>query len=101
MHIRTDVVTCNIPLLLSRSSMKKAEIIIDLNNDTAIIFGKRVKLGVTTMGHYTLPIFYPPTNKRIELVLVNSIDSPNRKNVDFKLHKQFALPSSEKLKKNT
>jgi hypothetical protein len=33
--IRSDVVECKIPLLLSKETMKKAQMIIDLNDDTA------------------------------------------------------------------
>lgn len=54
--IRTDVVNSDIPLLLSRSSMKKAKIKMDLENDTAIILGKEVALNLTSSGHYCIPI---------------------------------------------
>ena len=40
MTIQTDVVAADIPLLLSRKSMKTAEIKIDLTSDTATILVK-------------------------------------------------------------
>ena len=38
--IKTDVVESDIPLLLSRTAMKKAAIKLDLETDTAVIMGK-------------------------------------------------------------
>ena len=54
-NIETDVVDCGIPLLLSKKSMKRAKIKIDLENDTAVIFGRRLKLACTSSGHYSKP----------------------------------------------
>ena len=48
-----NVVTSNIPLLLRRSSIKKAGMIIDFSCDQATIFGKQVHLETTSMGQYT------------------------------------------------
>ena len=69
--IKTDVVNCNIPLLLSKSSMKRAGMVIDMNDDTVTVFGKRVSLSSTSMGHYVIPIHFPVTPARIESVLIN------------------------------
>ena len=54
--IKTDVVESDIPLLLSRTAMKKAAIKMDLENDTATIMLKEVALNLTTSGHYCIPI---------------------------------------------
>ena len=54
--INTDVVESDIPLLLSRTAMKKAAVKMDLENDTATIMGKEVALNLTTSGHYCIPI---------------------------------------------
>ena len=54
--IQTDVIAADIPLLLSRKSMKTAGVKIDLTNDTANIFGKSVMLNTTSSGHYCVPI---------------------------------------------
>ena len=53
--IKTDVVESDIPLLLSRTAMKKAAIKMDLKNDTATIMGKGVALISTTPCHYCNP----------------------------------------------
>ena len=49
-RIRTDVVGSDIPLLLSRSAMITAGVKMDMENDTANIFGKVVALNLTTSG---------------------------------------------------
>ena len=54
--IKTDVVELDIPLLLSRTAMKKAAIKMDLENDPASIMGKEIALNLTTSGHYCIPI---------------------------------------------
>lgn len=54
--ISTDVVKCNIPLLLSKSAMRRAKMTIDFEHDLITIMGKTVKLDCTTSGHYRLPI---------------------------------------------
>lgn len=96
--IKTDIVDCCIPLLLSRSSMKTAGMIIDLKSDTVMVFGKTVKLGTTSMGHITLPIIHPPTVRRIECTLLCNTDGVNKKSLALKLHKQFAHPSADRLR---
>ena len=55
--IQTDVIAADIPLLLSRKSMKTAGVNIDLTNDTANIFGKSVMLNTTSSGHYCVRIY--------------------------------------------
>ena len=54
--IRTDVVGSDITLLLSRSAMKTGGVKMDMENDTANIFGKDVFLNLTTSGHYCIPV---------------------------------------------
>ena len=95
-RIRSDVVTCNVPLLLSRQSMRKAGMVINTGNDSATVFGKELKLSSTSNGHYTLPIYRALTEATIEHVLMSS-DIVNNEKKALKLHRQFAHPSSEKL----
>ena len=54
--IKTGVVESDIPLLLSRTAMKKSAIKMDLQNDTATIMGKDEALNLTTSGYYCIPI---------------------------------------------
>jgi hypothetical protein len=96
-NIRSDVVDCDIPLLLSKASMKKAGMVIDMVSDTVQVFGKRLKLGSTSIGHYILPIYHPPTKERIEHILISGAEKNNSKLIALKLHRQFAHPSTVKL----
>ena len=52
--IKAEVVKANIPLLLSKESLKRADTVLDLKNDTAEMFGKPVKF--TSSGHYCIDI---------------------------------------------
>ena len=52
MLLRTDVVDTDIPLLLSKEAIKEAGMVIDLINDSAIVFGQEVPLDTTSAGHY-------------------------------------------------
>ena len=54
--ITTDVVECSIPLLLSKQSMKHAQMILHFGNDTVMIGKKSNALKCSTSGHYMLPI---------------------------------------------
>ena len=53
--LKTDVVKSEIPLLLSKESMKAAESKIDFVNDRINISGKDIHLHFTTSGHYAIP----------------------------------------------
>ena len=45
--LNTDIVASDIPLLLSRKSMKKANMTLDFKNDHAVIFDQSIQLIVT------------------------------------------------------
>ena len=96
--IKTDVVKCNIPLLLSKASMKNADMIMNMKTDTVSVFGKTIKLNTTSLGHYVLPIYRCPSPKLINDVLMAS-SSSDHKQIASKLHRQFAHPSAERLSK--
>ena len=95
---KTDVVTSDIPLLLSLETMKKAGVKLDLVNDSAEIFGKHIPLNHTESGHYCIPL-----NKDtlpIETVWAvdsNSMDNATRYKTLLKLHNQFAHSPASKL----
>ena len=54
--LTTDVVDNNIPLLLSRRSMKRTGMVLDFKNDIVRINNRAMKLKVTNTGHYALPL---------------------------------------------
>ena len=104
--IETDVVKSEIPLLLSKNSMKKANTRIDFANDKVNIFGKDIDLQFTSSGHdaVTLSDSCKDLEADIEetqvtevLLTINNIDrkSKNEKQqIAIKLHKQFGHPRS-------
>lgn len=56
-HIETEtVVPDEISLLLSKASMKRAGTVLDMENDSAVMFNKPVKLDFTSSGHYCVNI---------------------------------------------
>ena len=50
------VVSCNIPLLLSRTSLKTARAKLDFQNDMLSIFNEAVPLITSESGQYGLPL---------------------------------------------
>ena len=97
--INTDVVESDIPLLLSRTAMKKAAVKMDLENDTATIMGKEVALNLTTSGHYCIPIDKSeevPVEK-VCAVHLDSLNNQDRIKTLVKLHRQFAHPPKNRL----
>ena len=49
--IEANVVNNDIPLLLSRDSMKRANMIVNFNTDKAVLFGEEVSLHSTKCEH--------------------------------------------------
>ena len=98
--IKTDVVGSDIPLLLSRTAMKRAGVKMDLENDSATIFGKDIALNLTTSGHYCIPIDRTE-NIAVEEVFSVKLEEMGRQDkvkTLLKLHRQFAHPRPRKLK---
>ena len=71
--LECDVIKDDIPLLLSRFTMKKAKSILDTKNDTIKMLGEEIKLINTTSGHYAVPlcpsrnIFKPTVTTKSEI----------------------------------
>ena len=104
--LNTDIVASDIPLLLSRKSMKKANMTLDFKNDHAVIFDQSIQLIVTKWGHYAIPIKPYKTilnnvtsGVNINVTLVVTVNNKSKNDIAIKLHQQFAHPSSEKLLK--
>ena len=102
-HVRviTDVVDSNIPLLLSRVAMKRCKLKLDLEHDQATIFGKKVNLSVSNTGHYLIKLIedFVESDQTVCAVQLNTMPGPERQKTISKLHRQFAHPSAEKLKR--
>ena len=95
-RIRTDVVNADIPLLLSKEAMKKAEVKLDLVSDTAEIFGKEISLDSTTSGHYCIPL--QDMSSSLEECMANQVEAQDVPKLMNKIHKQFGHPTLLKMK---
>ena len=55
-HLGTEVVTSDIPCLLSKGAMKRAKTIIDTDKDMITVFGKSINMIGTETGHYLMEV---------------------------------------------
>ena len=104
--IESDVVDNDIPMLLSKSAMKKANTSIDFQSDTVTMLGQKQQVIRTISVHYAIPLgsnqqilkdsVVSPDKTRITLFSRNS-DLMSEKKVAHKLHSQFSHPTAEKL----
>jgi transposase InsO family protein len=99
-EITTDVVESDIPLLLSKTAMKKAKVKLDLENDSAEIFGRDVDLHCTSSGHYCVTLEQQdiPVAETFQSLVEPVRDSAEKRKIVDKLHKQFAHPTEQRLK---
>ena len=101
--VQVEVIDSKLPLLFSRSSLKRMGAVIDTDNDTISIFdGEFNPLVTLESGHYAVPLSFSVngmwTPKCQNVVL--KVDLEELSPVDIrKLHKQFCHCSSEKLLK--
>ena len=82
-QIITAVIKKDIPLLLSKGSLKKAGACLDLKNDKALMFGQEIQLQLTSSGHYCVDIRSVNDFKRKlyllsshEILMINNEMSP-------------------------
>ena len=98
-RIDTDVVSSDIPLLLGKPSMKRCQMTLDMVNDTATIFDRKVKLSSTPSGHYFIPLSFTTSSQTISDVLLTIGDTSEEKGKALlKLHRQYSHPSARRLK---
>ena len=105
--IVAQVVSDQIPLLISKQTMKKASMILDFKNDTVEAFGRKQKLIFTNSGHCSIPLSSKNTHGEIcacavdNIALISGSHSTEKetllKNIS-KIHKQYCHPSAEALK---
>ncbi|XP_029629926.1 uncharacterized protein LOC115207015 [Salmo trutta] len=111
-HIETEVVPTDIPLLLSKASLKKAGAVLDIKNDKAVMFKQPVTLELTTSGHYCVNILdkditQSPCKNEIRtdtehmeiLTVTENMNSKEKHKVLLKLHKQFGHATVDRLQK--
>ena len=103
--LSTDVVSCDVPLLLSRESLEKANAIINFQSGEVTFLDQQIPVIVTRSGHYCLPLTrdLALTNKHTQNIMfnfrigTNSTDMDELKRKVIKLHKQFAHPHPNRL----
>ena len=102
--ITTDVVKYDIPLLLSKEAMKKANTQIDFKNDKVLIFGKKVDIKFTSTGHYCIQLNnkfndekYFKSNVLFSCNDLSKLNSNEKYRIALKLHRQFSHPPSNRL----
>ena len=101
--IETDVVNADIPMLLSKESLKKAGTVLDFNNDSAIMFEEKQQLIATKSGHYAVPLTITTSDNLVQeqIVLIakanTQIESVDPRKITEKLHRQFCHCSAERL----
>ena len=54
--IEVEIIDADIPLLLSKSSLQKADSVLDLKNDKVKMFNKNVDFQLSSNGHYAVNI---------------------------------------------
>ena len=98
--IKTEIVQNDIPLLLSKESLKQANAVLDLKNDQAVLSGNEVKLKQTSPGHYCVTLKSACSNHGVYEVLITEEDQTNteKRKIVEKLHEQFGHSNPEKLK---
>ena len=97
-----EIVNAKIPLLLSNSSLKKANTVTHFQNDTVKRFDKNINVKLSSNGHYAIDIL--PTDvlnfHEIEQVLVfeNYKSNLEKTKALMKIHWQFGHGSSDSMK---
>jgi hypothetical protein len=121
-RVRTDVIDGEIPFLLSKSSLKEAEAVLDFVNDVLVVTGgRKIQLEHTSNGHYAIPIgskevaLFGGSTSHIEDAVFTEKENPfivymnyeqistgdisEKRAIAKKLHLQFGHPvDSNKLK---
>ena len=97
--IITDVVDSDIPLLLSKDTMKKDGTCLSFEDDSVTMLKKKIPLSCSSSGHYYIPITKPLPDKHKfkHILFIKEISSKNmaeKIKIATKLHRQFSYPSS-------
>ena len=101
--IEVEIVDAKIPLLLSKSSLRKANTLIDRQNDKVTVFDEDIDIKLSSNGHYAIDIL--PTNiysfNDVNEVLIfeNCRSEFEKIKVLTKIHKQFGLASIENMRR--
>ena len=101
--IETDVVDSDIPMLLSKEAMKKANTRINFKDNTVNMFGYKQNVLVTSSGHYAVPlngnreILAEVLSRSAHVVLHAEALLGDKMKIAKMLHAQFSHPEPGKL----
>ena len=99
-----EIVDKKIPLLLSRSAMKKLGMIVDFRQDVLIFNNTKLKLNCTSTGHYVVPVTVTQADSNevnfvFNLECLSKLSRREKMGKAMKIHRQFSHASKEKLTK--
>ena len=104
--IPVDVIDCNIPCLLSKSTLKKWKAVIDFKDNTMSVFGQTVQLAEIETGHLCLKVveekmLWDDDVKELYIIIGDDgqeeLSEAKAEGLALKLHRQFAHPKDEKI----
>ena len=100
--INVEVVSIKLALLLSNESLKRAGAELDIPNDEAVMFGEKLKLELTSSGHYCVSITGHQNGEEIEDIMYSTTTFQGMSGVEkrkslLKLHHQFGHANVAKL----
>ena len=99
--LATEIVSSDVPLLLSKDTMKAAKAVQNFEKDSITLFGNEQRMICTKSGHYAIPV-----NPSSEIINESNASKENIllfttnlsvKETAKKLHQQFGHPSSKRL----
>ena len=104
-NIVIHVVKAEIPLLISKDTMKKLDMKLNFSTDTAVIGNnEEVKLSCSSSGHYCLPLsIFSSSDESCNFVLhvanLEKLSQKEKMSKALKLHRQFGHATADKLKR--
>ena len=104
-QIEAEVVKVDIPLLLSKPSLKKAGAVVDLKKDRVTLFDKQIQLQCTSGGHYCVSlrpdgVSLPSQQEdcdQVVMAVLQTMGEDERRKAITKLHSQFGHAPAERL----
>ena len=102
-NIEVEIIDAKIQLLLSKSLLKKANTLTDLQNDKVTMFDEDIDIQLSSNGYYAIDILPTDTcsfNDINEVLIFENFRSEFEKiKVLTKIHKQFAHASIENMRR--
>ena len=93
---------CELPLLLSKESLRRTKTVLDLNNDKVTMFGEQIDVNFTSSGHYCVNISDINGHSKLgtdceEVLINNNMSDKEKRDTLMKLHRQFGHKPPDKL----